>query len=151
MDNESKDIVEVLKKKLNERNNPVDLKSVIIGKVVKLEPLTVSIYEDKVYLTENDELYISEWFRFRCNIDKTKRLTDDVPNELTSAQSVTETHSFTGSPCGMPNAINYLVNAINCINAELLALKCDLKTGDLVSIGSLEQLDRYILLDKVLD
>lgn len=151
MGNESKDIVDVLKEKLKERNNPVDLKSTIIGKVVQLEPLKVSIYEDKVYLTENEELFISEWFRFRCNIDKTQRLTSDVPNELTNAQAVTETHSLTGSPCGMPNAINYLVNAINCINAELLALKCDLKIGNLVSVGSLEQLDRYILLDKVLD
>ena len=110
------DIIDVLKKNLKERNNPVDLKSIIIGKVVQLEPVIVSIYEDKVLLEENDELYISEWFRFRCNIDKTKRLTNDVPNALTSAQSITETHSFTGSPCGMPSAINHLVNAINCIN-----------------------------------
>ena len=151
MENGKTDIVDVLKEKLKERNNPTDLKSIVIGKVVKLEPLTVSIYEDKVLLTENDELYISEWFRFRCNIDKTKRLSEDVPNELSNALAVSETHSFTGTPCGMPSAISYLSNAINCINAELLALKCDLKTGDLVSVGSLEQLDRYILLDKVLD
>ena len=150
MGSEKLDIVDVLKKKLKERNNPVDLKSIIIGKVVQLEPVVVSIYEDKVLLEENDELFISEWFRFRCNIDKTQRLTSDVPNELINAQEVSETHSFTGASCIMPNAINYLVNAINCINAELLALKCDLKMGDLVAVGSLEQLDRYILLDKLI-
>lgn len=150
MNNQNNDIVDVLKSKLKERNNPADLKSIIIGKVVQLEPVIVSVYEGKVLLEENDELYISEWFRFRCNIDKTQRLTSDVPNELTSAQEVGETHSFTGAPCTMPNAISHLVNAIDCINAEVLALKCNLKRGDLVAVGSLEQLDRYILLDKVL-
>lgn len=150
MNNQNNDIVDVLKSKLKERNNPVDLKSIIIGKVVQLEPIIVSVYEGKVLLEENEELFISEWFRFRCNIDKTKRLSEDVPNELSDALVVTETHSFTGSPCNMPNAISHLVNAINCINAEVLALKCDLKIGDLVAVGSLEQLDRYILLDKVL-
>ncbi len=69
------DIVDVLKEKLKERNNPVDLKSIIIGKVVQLEPVIVSVYEGKVLLEENEELFISEWFRFRCNIDKTQRLT----------------------------------------------------------------------------
>ncbi len=40
---------------------------------------------------------------------------------------------------------------ITKVNNELLALKCNLKKGDLVVVGSLEQTDKYILLDKVLD
>ena len=140
----------VLKKALNERNNPIDYKAMHLAKVVKLEPLIVSIYEDKILLEENVELYISEWFRFRCNIDKTKVLSQTVGEKLESAKAVSEIHSFTSTPCGMPNAVSYLADAISGINSELLALKCDLKIGDYVAVGSLEQTDRYILLDKVL-
>jgi len=144
------DITRVLKTELNRRNNPTDMKSVHIGKVISLSPLTVSIYEGKVVLTENVDLYISEWFRFRCDIDKTNALSSDVPTNVNNAKNVTETHSANGSPCNMPSAITYLANAITSINTELLQLKCDLQVGDFVTIGSLEQLDRFILLDKVL-
>ena len=157
-------LARVLKRELQKRNNPKDLKSIHIGTVTNIEPVTVTIYENKVTLTENDDLYISEWFRFRCNIDKTKALSEQVPEKLQDsenyceqAKEIKETHSANGSPCAMPDAISLLANAINSTNSainltnsELLALKCDLKIGDYVTIGSLEQLDRYILLDKVL-
>lgn len=143
-------LAKVLKGALKERNNPVDYKAIHLAKVVKLEPLIVSIYEDKILLEENVELYISEWFRFRCDIDKTSALSSTVPAKLDSAKGVTETHSYTGSACAMPDAITYLADAISGVNSELLALKCDLKLGDYVAVGSLEQTDRYILLDKVL-
>lgn len=144
------DLTRVLKDALKERNNPTDYKAIHLAKVVKLEPLIVSIYEDKILLEENVELYISEWFRFRCNIDKTSALSSTVPSKLDSAKGVTETHSYGGAPCQMPNAISYLADAISAVNSELLALKCELKVGDYVAVGSLEQTDRYILLDKVL-
>lgn len=141
----------ILKKALNERNNPPDTEYNIIGKVVKLSPLTISINEEKTLLEENEELFISEWFKFRCNIDKTSKLSGGVPSDLSSARGVSETHSYSGASCNMPSAIDYVAKAIEKVTAELLALKCDLKTGDLVVLGSLEQLDKYILLDKVLE
>lgn len=157
-------IARVLKQELQKRNNPTDLKSIHIGTVINLEPLTVTIYEGKVTLTEGDDLFISEWFRFRCNIDKTHALSQDVPDDLQQsndfcdqAKEINETHSATGSPCSMPQAISLLADAINStnsatekVNGELLALKCELQVGDYVTIGSLEQLDRFIVLDKVL-
>lgn len=144
------DLTNVLKGALKSRNNPTDLKAINIGTVVKLEPLTVALYEGKVLLRENNELYISEWFRFRCNINKTEWLSKTVPEDLQNAKGVKETHSYGGAPCQMPDAIEYLTDAIVCVATELLALKCDLKLGDYVAVGSLEQTDRYILLDKVL-
>lgn len=146
-----KNIVEVLKNSINNCKNPTDLKPSIIGKVVQLSPVIVSINEGKILLEENEELFISEWFRFRCNIDKTSKLSGGVPSDLSSARGVSETHSYSGASCNMPSAIDYVAKAIEKVTAELLALKCDLKTGDLVVLGSLEQLDKYILLDKVLE
>lgn len=160
------DLAKILKSELKQRNNPTDLKAINIGIIEQLSPVIVSISEKKVLLEENDELIISEWFRFRCNIDKTTKLSSGVPTDLlasstdcTSATGVTETHSYTPNlPCNMPSAIAFLANAItNTNNAitkidnEILALKCELKKGDLVIVGSLEQTDKYILLDKVLD
>ncbi len=81
------DLTNVLKGALKSRNNPTDLKAINIAKVVKLEPLTVSLYEGKVLLREDNELYISEWFRFRCNIDKEKTLSETVPSNLGSAKN----------------------------------------------------------------
>ncbi len=165
MDN-NVDLTTILKQALNSRNNPKDFKAIHIGKVINLNPLTVSIYEGKVQLKENVDMYISEFFRFRCNINKTSELTTQFENDITlstqnctSAEGVSEIHSFTPNlPCTMPSAIAYLStaiqntnNAIKRVNKELLELKCDLKIGDLVELGSLEQTDRFILLDKVLD
>lgn len=146
-----KDFFDVLAGELKSRNNPVDLKSCIIARVEQIDPvLIVSYAERKIFLTENDELLISEWFRFRCNIDKTTELSANVPSDLESAQAVTEVHSYTGTDCQMPSAIAHLANAITRINTELLALKCNLQIGDDVIIASLEQKDRFLLIDKVL-
>lgn len=145
------DLTTILKTALNERNNPTDLKEIHIGKVEQVSPVIASISEGKIQLEENDELIISEWFRFRCNIDKTTLLSSGVPDDLTNARGVSETHSYSGASCNMPSAVEYLAQAIEKVTGELLALKCDLKVGDLVVIGSLEQLDKYVLLDKVLD
>ena len=147
---QNNNLTSVLKDALNKRNNPVDYKAIHLAKVVKLEPLIVSIYDNHILLEENVELYISEWFRFRCNIDGAKWLSEKVKEDLQNANAVKETHSNGGAPCQMPNAITCLADAIDCVATELLALKCDLKLGDYVAVGSLEQTDRYILLDKVL-
>lgn len=144
------DITQVLKLALKTRNNPKDLKAIHIGKVVLLSPLMISMNEGKTLLEENVELFISEWFRFRCNIDSTSALSSDVLENLNNAKSVMETHSNGGTACQMPNAINYLATAIQKIDIELLALKCILKVDDLVIIGSCEQTDKYVLLDKLL-
>lgn len=143
-------IIDVLKTELEKRNNPTDLKAHIIGKVVQLEPIIVSISDGHVLLKENDHLKISEWFRFRCNIDKTSALSNDVPSAIKNAKNVTETHSQGGSPCSMPKAIEHLATAINKINTELLALKCNLALDDHVTVASLEETDKYVLLDKII-
>jgi len=145
------DLTTILKTALTERNNPTDLKEIHIGKVEQVSPVIASISEGKIQLEENDELIISEWFRFRCNIDKTTLLSSGVPDDLGNARGISETHSYTGASCNMPSAVEYLAQAIEKVTGELLALKCDLKVGDLVVIGSLEQLDKYVLLDKVLE
>lgn len=149
---EQKDFFKVLAGELKDRDNPSDLKSGIIARVEQISPkIIVSYSESKIFLTENEELLISEWFRFRCNIDKTGVLSSDVSTNLTNAKSVTETHSNGGASCQMPNAISYLADAISGVRDELLTLKCDLQVGDFVLLASLEQKDRYILIDKVLE
>lgn len=144
------DFIKDLAKSLKDRDNPTDLKPSLIGIVKQLEPVIVATDEGAILLTENDNLLISEWFRFRCNIDKTSALSSDVPSSVENAKAVSETHSYTGTACVMPNAISFLADAITSINTELLALKCDLKLGDKVVLSSLEQTDTYILIDKVL-
>ncbi len=147
---ENKSFIEMMKNELQQRDNPKDLKSSIVGKVVQLNPIVVRIEDGLVLLTENEELEISEWFRFRCNINKENALSEDVPSDCNNAKAVTETHSYTGTPCQMPNAISYLASAIIKVKNELLALKCVLAVGDYVTVASLEEIDKYILLDKVL-
>lgn len=153
-----------LAKNLKARDNPVDLKASIVGVVRQVSPVVVSIAEDIILLREGSTLFISEWFRFRCNIDKTKALSslvfgdrENSASNNANANQVEETHSSTGSPCSMPNAISllatsidFLSDAILQINTELLQLKCELKVGDYVLIASLEQENRYVLLDKIL-
>ena len=150
MPKHEENLINILKNELKSRNNPLDLKPVYVGKVVGLSPVEVEIFDGEVTLTEGDDLYISEQFRLRCNIDKTTALSSDVPDLLDGAKQITETHSYTGSPCQMPSAIDKLAQAIEKVNTELLQLKCDLKVGDYVAIASLEQLDRFLLTDKVL-
>lgn len=147
MNNEN--LIDILTNSLKERNNPVDLKPAYVGKIISLEPISVSIFSGEITITENEELYISEQFQKRCEIDKTSALSSDVISLLNNAANVTEIHSNGGGACNMPTAISYLKTAIEKINTELLNLKCDLKIGDYVLIGSLEQQDRFILLDKV--
>jgi hypothetical protein len=142
-------LINVLKGALKGRDNPIDLKPVYIGKIVNLSPIKVSIFDGKVILTEDDDLYISEQFRLRCEIDKTFDLSLNVPNLLTQAMSVQEIHSFTQLPCNIPQAIEFLAQAITKVSTEVLNLKCDLKIGDFVAVASLEQLDVYLLTDKV--
>jgi hypothetical protein len=163
---EKKDFFKILAGELKDRDNPTDLKSAIIAKVEQVTPKVIVCYsDDKIHLTEDEELIISEFFRFRCNIDKTGKLSQDVVNlvkssndNCSSAENVSETHSYTGSPCSMPDAIALLSSAIQSTNKavidnknELLALKCNLKIGDLVLIASLEQKDRFVLIDKILE
>ena len=102
-------LINVLKGALKGRDNPIDLKPVYIGKIVNLSPIKVSIFDGKVILTEDDDLYISEQFRLRCNIDKTSALSSDVPNLLDQAKQVTETHSASGSPCNMPTGLRKII------------------------------------------
>lgn len=145
-----KDFFQQMAGELKSRNNPSDLKATIIGTVTSIEPICVSVEDGAINLKQGEELELSEWFRFRCDIDKTKALSQAVISDCDNAEAVTETHSFTGTPCVMPNAISLLATAIISINTELLQLKCDLKVGDYVSVASLEQEGSYILLDKVL-
>ena len=144
------DLTQLLAKKFTDCQNPTDLKPSLVGVVKQLEPVVVALEDGAILLTEGTELLVSEWFRFRCNIDKSGALSSDVPSSLESAKGVTETHSQSGSPCSMPDAISYLADAITSINTELLALKCELALGDMVELASLEQTDKYILIDKVL-
>lgn len=148
--NEKNDITHILKIALKTRTNPKDLKAIHIGKVVLLSPLMVSMHEGKTLLEEDVELFISEWFRLRCNIDSTNALSSGVLEDLNNAKSVVETHSNGGAACQMPKAIEHLANAIKKIDDEILSLKCVLNIDDLVIIGSCEQTDKYVLLDKLL-
>lgn len=149
--NEQKDFFGVLAGELKGRDNPTDLKSGIVAKVEQVAPFVIVSYCDgKIMLNENEELLISEFFRLRCNIDKTGTLSSTVPSDTDNAESITETHSSTGTACQMPNAISSLASAILRVRDELLALKCDLQIGDHVLLASLEQKDRYILIDKIL-
>ena len=194
---EQKDFFKVLAGELKERDNPVDLKSGIIATVEQVEPVIVSYADGKIMLKEGEELIISEWFRFRCNIDKTNRLTSDVPKDRENCQTQRDnsTNNIVSSdtsrstaestiesaviapslaPCvgvapavtsalssaiksnsnsndNLSLAINYLSDAILQINNELYALKCHLKVGDFVLLASLDQKDRFVLIDKILE
>ena len=144
------DFTSLLAQQLKSCKNPVDLKPSIIGTIAQSDPVIVSINEGAILLTEGIELYISEFFSLRCNIDGTGALSSGVPSSLESAQTFAETHSYTGAACTMPDAIAYLASAIESVNNELLNLKCTLEAGDYVVIASLEQTDMYLLIDKVL-
>ena len=134
-----------LANRIKNNENPSDLKPCIIGKVVKLEPITVQIECERILLTEGDELIVSEWFTFRKNIDKTSALSN-VPNKLTTALS---SGACTAPGCTISTVLSNICTEIKNINAELKQLKLDLQLNDLVLIGSLEETDKYILIDKV--
>ncbi len=141
--------VEILRSEFARRNNPTDLKAMVIGKVVKLNPLTVQIAQGEILLEIGEDFEVSETFRLRCNIDIEGALSGDVPSLLDAATSVVETHSYSGAACLLPDAISNLASAILKVKDELLNLKCDLRVGDYVVLGSLVELNKYILLDKV--
>lgn len=145
-----KNFFKYLAKEIKNRDNPPDLKEVVIGFIANLEPVTVTTDGGAFTFIENNNLFISEQFRLRCNIDKTSALSSDVPNLLDQAKLVTETHSTSGSPCNMPQAIEKLANAIDKVKTEVLQLKCDLKIGDKVILAPLQDMHgAYVLIDKV--
>jgi len=141
----NEDFFKKLARNMKERNNPPDLKPCIIGKVVKLEPITVQIECERILLTENDELIVSEWFYFRKNIDKTSALTN-VPSNLETALS---SGACTAPGCSIITVLTNICEEIKKINTELKQLKLDLKVNDRVLIGTLDETDKYILIDKV--
>lgn len=147
---EKNDFTALLANNFKNCQNPPNYKEAIVAKVITVEPLNVFIESEKITLKEGKNLLISEGFRFRCNIDKTTALSVGVLDDLESAKAVTEFHSYGGAPCGMPNAIEDLANAITKINLELLAYKCDLKAGDYVIICPTEINEKYIAIEKVL-
>ena len=106
-----KDFFKRLAEEFKTRNNPTDLKAAFIGQVAQLEPLTIQIEDGKILLIENKELEISEWFKFRCNINKDNSLSDSVTKSLNAATQIKETHSNGGTPCNIPTAIEQLANA----------------------------------------
>ena len=146
-----KDFFKYLAKEIKNRDNPKDLKENVLGFVSALSPVSVTTNGGAFTFTEGDDLFISEQFRLRCNIDKTTALSSDVPDLLDGAKQITETHSYTGTPCQMPSAIDKLAQAIDKVKTEVLNLKCDLKVGDKVVLAPLEDMHgSYILIDKVL-
>jgi hypothetical protein len=135
---------------LKARNNPSSYKELTIATVSKVEPLLLTVSNSQIQLSEEiGNLYIPEWFQFRCDIDKTQTLSSSVPSDTDNAEAVAETHSYTGAGCQMPNAISYLASAILGVRDELLALKCELKVGDKVIVSPLESDSEYVIVDKV--
>lgn len=148
---EKKDFTTLLAESFKNCQNPPNYKEAVVAKVITIEPLNVFIESEKVNLVEGENLLIAEWFRFRCDIDKTTALSEGVPGDLENATGITETHSYTpNNPCNMPNAITYLAQAITKINTELLQLKCKLIPGDYVVVLPTEISEKYIVIDKVL-
>ena len=139
-----------LANEFKKRDNPSDFKEALKGVVICLNPLTVHIENGQATLTQGDQLIISEWFQKRWDIDKTTALSVDVPDLLSEAKAVTEIHSYTpNNSCNMPSAISYLASAIEKINAELFALKLDLKLKDVVILLPSDVTDKYFIIDKV--
>ena len=132
------------------RNNPSSYKELTVATVQCVEPLQLTVANSQIQLSEAlGNLYIPEWFDFRCNIDATGLLSSTVPSETDSAQAITETHSYTGTPCQMPDAIVHVSNAILAVRDELLALKCILQVGDKLIVAPLESDSEYVIVDKL--
>ena len=148
---DDKNFFKYLAKEIKNRDNPTDLKEVCFGFVVNLAPLTVSTNGGAFLFVEGEDLFISEQFKLRCDIDKTSALSSDVSSLLNEAKQVVEVHSYTGSDCLMPTAIKKLADAIDIAKTELLNLKCDLKLGDKVILAPLQDMHgAYILFDKAI-
>ena len=139
-----------LAKKFKGCKNPSSYKELTIATVQKLEPLELAVSNSQIILSEElGNLHIPEWFDFRCKIDETGVLSADVSSDLDDAVSIEETHSYTGSPCQMPNAILSLASAISGVRDELLKLKCVLAVGDKVVVSPLRADSEYVLIDKL--
>ena len=132
------------------RNNPTSYNELTIATVKTVAPLELTIANSQIQLSEAlGNLYIPEWFKFRCDIDKTGVLSSSVPSDTDNAEALSETHSYTGAQCQMPNAIAYLASAILGVRDELLALKCNLAVGDKLIVAPLESDSDYVIVDKL--
>ena len=139
-----------LAQEFKKRNNPSSYKELTIATVQTVEPLQLTVANSQILLSEEiGNLYIPEWFTFRCNIDKTGILSSTVPSDTDTAESISETHSYTGTPCNMLDAISSLASAILGVRDELLALKCTLAKGDKVIVAPLESDSEYVIVDKL--
>lgn len=136
---------------MNKKNaNPTVYGECVLAKVINVSPLTLSLANEQIQICEADEtLIIPEWFQFRCDIDKTGMLSSSVPASVENANSIAETHSYSGAPCNMPNAVSSLSDAILSIRDELLNLKCMLKFNDKCIVAPLGSDSQYVLVDKV--
>ena len=140
-----------LAKSLKERTNPSSYKEACFGFVQKADaPVIVTTAGGAITLAEGDNLFISETFRKRCDIDKTLKLTVGVPGDLTSARAIEELHTDPKIPCTFPQAINYLALAIEKVTAEVLDLKCELAVGDKVLLIPADIDSSYFLVDKII-
>lgn len=138
-----------LAKEFKKRDNPSSLKEGVTGTVLSTAPLCVSLADGAITLKEGERLIVCEWFKFRCDIDKTGVLSNTVPSNTNNAESITESHSYGGASCNMPSAVSALAEAILGVRDELLNLKCDLKAGDLVALLPTENNGYYFLIDKI--
>ncbi len=132
------------------RNNPSSYKELTVATVQCVEPLQLTVVNSQIQLSEAlGNLCVPEWFDFRCNIDATGLLSESVQSDTEEAVSITETHSYTGTPCQMPDAIAYVSSAILAVRDELLALKCILQVGDKLIVAPLESDSEYVIVDKL--
>jgi len=139
-----------LAQEFKKRNNPSNYKELTLAVVKTVEPLQLALANSQIMLSkELGNLYVPEWFTFRCNIDKTGVLSSNVPENTNNAESITETHSYTGASCVMPDAISLLAGAIIGVRDELLALKCTLAIGDKIIVAPLESDSQYVIVDKL--
>ncbi len=131
------------------RDNPGNYKEAVIGSVKSVEPLVVTLSDGAIEISlENGLLTLSEAFNLRCNIDKSEKLSQ-VAGLIEDAKSVSETHSQSGAPCNMPNAIAKLSEAISNIKNEVMNLKCELKPLDRVVLVPSNLKDVYILVERI--
>ena len=93
---------------------------------------------------KNKEYYVKKKIRDKIQNISAFEWSDNKKDQFLSFNFTTD------QKLAMPSAIGYLATAISKINTELLALKCNLAIGDYVTVASLEETDKYVLLDKVI-
>ena len=165
-------------KEFKKRNNTNDFKP-CIAVVVGLAPLKLSVLGGEVMLTEADNLIITEWFKKRCDIDKTFALSVDVPAKLAEAQTeslaycelaqsgLTAYINIQPPPIDVPLAtvvlasvgeisqaisqvLSKVSSSITDLKTEILNLKLTLAIGDYVLVIPSAESDKFFLVDKVL-